>query len=87
MSLLTNEGHPYFNQMGAILILPMAVHNNESSMANILSFAEVDNIEGMHINMESPKEKVINVHIKDGKLFISKHMRGVFSKQILITQV
>ena len=38
-------------------------------MANILSFAEVSNIAVVHINMDTSKEKVINVHIEDGKFF------------------
>ena len=37
-------------------------------MANILSFVEVSNIAGVHINMDTYKEKLINVHIKDGKI-------------------
>ena len=35
-------------------------------MRNILSFEEVANITGVNINMDTSKEKVINVHIKDG---------------------
>ena len=53
--MLTNGGHLYFNQMGDLLQFPMKVHINESSMANILPFAEVSNIEGVHINMEMSK--------------------------------
>ena len=37
-------------------------------MANILSFFDVANILGVHIKMETSKEKVINVHIKDIKI-------------------
>ena len=32
-------------------------------MANILSFAEVDNISEVHIKTDTSKEKIINVHI------------------------
>ena len=53
--------------MGDLLILPMTVHINESSMANILYFPEVVNITGVRIKMNTAKEKFINVHIKDGK--------------------
>ena len=62
--MLTNREHLYFNHMGELLLLIMQVHINESSMANILHFAEVSNIEGVHINMNTSKEKVMNVHIK-----------------------
>ena len=37
-------------------------------MANIFSFVDVANILGAHIKMETSKEKVINVHIKDRKI-------------------
>ena len=37
-------------------------------MDNILSFAEVTNIVGVHIKMYTSKGKEINVHIKYGKI-------------------
>ena len=66
--MLTNNGHLYFNQMGDLLLFPLKFHINESSMANILSFAEVSNIAGVHIKMDTSKEKLINVHIKNEKI-------------------
>ena len=66
--MLTNIGHLYFNQMGDLLLFPMKVHINESSMAKILYFSEFTNIAGVHIKMETSKEKVINVHTKDRKI-------------------
>ena len=66
--MLTNAGHLYFNQMGNLILFPMKVHTNESFMANILSFAEVANISGVHIKMDTSRRKLINVHIKDGKI-------------------
>ena len=62
----------------------MTVHINESSIYNILSFAEVSNIVGVHIKMDMYKGKLINVHIKDGKSFISKYVNVVFSKATLM---
>ena len=37
-------------------------------MSKVLPFAEVSNMAGVKINMDKSKEKVINVHIKDGKI-------------------
>ena len=68
--MLTNGGHLYLNQMGHLILLNMKVHTNESFMANILYFAEDANIAGVHINMDTSNEKLINVHIKHGKPFI-----------------
>ena len=42
-------------------------------MANILSFEEVANISGVHINMDTSKEKFINVHMQDRQ---SLHFRA-----------
>ena len=70
--MLINCGHIYFNQMGGIILLPMKVQINESYMANIVYFAEVANITLLHIKMDTSKEKVINVHIKDGKIVLFK---------------
>ena len=56
--------------MEDLLLFPMKFHINESFMANSLSFAEVVNIVGVHINMDTSNEKLINVHIKHGKPFI-----------------
>ena len=83
--LLTNSRHLSFNNMGVLLLFPMKVHINESSMVNILSFAEVANIAGVHIKMYMSKGKVINVHIEDGKSFNSKHVQRVFSTPTLMT--
>ena len=65
--MLTNRGHLYSNNMEGLLLLPMKVHINKSSISNTIYFAEVANIAGVHIKMETSKEKVINVHIKYGK--------------------
>ena len=51
--------------MGELLFLPMTVHMNESSMANILSFTEVSNIAGVHVKIDTSKGKVINFHMQD----------------------
>ena len=37
-------------------------------MENVPSFAEVSNIAGVYINMDTSKENVINVHIQDGRI-------------------
>ena len=48
-------------------------------MANILYFAEVANIVGVHIKMNTSKDFFISVHIKDGKLIHFKACaEGIF---------
>ena len=48
-------------------------------MANILFFADVAKISGVHINMDTSKGKVINVHIEVGKIIHFKSFaEGLF---------
>ena len=63
--MLTNGYHLSFDKIGEIIFLSMTVHINEPSVANILSFAEVSNIEGVHINMDTSNENIINGHMQD----------------------
>ena len=63
--MLENGGHISFNKMGDNVLFPIKVHINESSMASILSFEDIDNIAGVHIKMHTPKFKLVNVHIED----------------------
>ena len=85
--ILKNELHPFFNQMGELLILPNTVRINESSLANVLSFAEVANFAGVHNKIDTSKEKSHQCSHQRRKLFISKHMWRVFYTQDLITQI
>ena len=52
-------------------------------MANIHYFAEVANIAGVHIKMDTSKGKVINVHIEDGKII---HFKA-FAEGIVYTNL
>ena len=77
--MLTNGGHLCFNQTGELLLLPLTFHINESSMANIIYFAKGSSISGVHIKMDTSKEKVINVHTKCGKIINFKsYAEGIF---------
>ena len=82
--MLRNGGHIYFNNMGDLLLFLMKYNINESSMATILSCVEVTNIAGVHIKIYMSKEKVMNVHIEDGKSFTSKHVQRLISTPTLM---
>ena len=70
--------------MGEILLLEMTVHINESSMVNILYFAEFANIVGVHINMDTSKERVNNFCIKDKDIIhIKSYTEGLLKKKCL----
>ena len=65
--MLKNRGHLPYNYIGELLLLPTKFHKNESYMENTQYFSEASNIARVHINIDTSKEKVINVHIKDRK--------------------
>ena len=71
--MLTNGVCLSFNKTGELLFLPIEIHINESSTENIPSFAEVSNISGVHINIDTSKHKVINVHMQDRHII---HLRA-----------
>ena len=79
--MLTNGGHISFNNMRHLILLPMKVHINESSMEKILYFSDVANIAGVHIKTNKSKGKVINVHIKDRKIIHFKACSESLFKQ------
>ena len=81
--MFMNVGHLSFNSMGDLILLPMKFHINELSMVKTLYFAEVVNIVGVHIKMDKSKEKLINIHIKDGKIINFKECaEGIFYTNI-----
>ena len=83
--MLKNSGHLSFNQMRYLLLFPMKSPINESSMENILYFSDIANIAGFNINMDTSKEKLINVHIKDSKRIHFKVCVEGISTSISIT--
>ena len=56
-----NGGSKNFIHITLFKFLPMEVHLNPYSMANILSIKDVYSIPGLHISMDSRKEHVIIV--------------------------
>ena len=63
--MIANGGHLYFDQMVELFFFRMTFHINESYMGKKLSFLEVANIAGFHINMDTMKEKFTNIHMQD----------------------
>ena len=61
-----NQGRaPVFQSNRRTIFLDDDIPQSESSVANILSFVEVAYIAGVHINMDTSEEKVINIHMQD----------------------
>ena len=76
--MLKNRGHLPYNYIGELLLLPTKFHKNESYMEKTQYFSEASNIARLHINIDTSKEKVINVHIKDRTFIHFKACAEVF---------
>ena len=65
LTVYTNGGSNTFTQLEPFKFLPMEVHLNPNSMANILAIKYVSSIPGVHISMDSSKERVIILEYKN----------------------
>lgn len=59
LTLTTNGGAKSFTQMGVLKLLPLAVHYNGDSIANILSLKDVADLEGCSITMDTTKSYIL----------------------------
>ena len=62
----TNGGQQVFSKIGRLKFLPLTVHVNESSMANILSLKDVTNIDGVRVTMDTDISRSILVQLSSG---------------------
>ena len=69
LKIHTNGGALAFTKLGILKFLPLSVHVNESSMANILAVSDVAAIDGVRLTMDSEQEKSISVHLPDGMVY------------------
>ena len=59
--IITNGGSKYYDSMVSLNILPMEVHSNNDSMANIFLLKYVASIAGVKITMDKIKESSVTV--------------------------
>ena len=70
LQIHTNGGVQNFYQIGVLKFLPIKVHVNEKSMANILSLKDVARLEEVRVTMDSKKERSISVHLSSGLTYV-----------------
>ena len=63
ITAVTNGGSEHFKQNADLKLLPMNVHFNSNSIANILSLSDIANLEGARLTMDSSVERAINLHV------------------------
>ena len=67
LKIYTNGGELKYDKVVDFIYLPMEVHYNEGSIANVLSLKDITNIPGVHVTMDTLKEKAMLVHLLEGK--------------------
>ena len=72
----TNGGLISFDKKSALKLLPMKVHFNKNSMANILSFKEVADILGVRITPDTKQERLVIVYLGNGRTFRFKDCKS-----------
>ena len=65
LTVYTNGGSKKFTQISPFKFLPMDVHLNQDSMANIIDIKNVVSILGVHISMDSTKERAYFVEYQN----------------------
>eukprot|EP00957_Ditylum_brightwellii_P029029 2193201-Ditylum_brightwellii.AAC.1 len=54
--------------MADLKLFDMKVHFNENTMATVLSLSDVVSLDGVHLTMNTLKERAILVHLSDDKV-------------------
>ena len=65
ITVVTNGGSEKFQQQGTLKLLPLKVHFNDNSIANIISLSDIANMDGAKLTMDTSVECAINVHVGD----------------------
>ena len=65
LNIVTNGGSETFPYIATSKLLPVPVHFNPHSLANILSPSDVANIPGARLTMDTEIERAIVLHIND----------------------
>ena len=76
LKLHTNGGPAFFKQMAKLKLLPLNVHFNETSMATIISFSDVCDIDGIKVFFDSNMGIYFDVILPTGETFRFKRVNS-----------
>ena len=76
LTAYTNGGAQHYVKVADLIVFPIRVHFNENSMANILSFKTVANMEGTRITMDTRSGNSIHVFLSDGTKYEFKQYKN-----------
>ena len=78
ITVVTNGGSEKFQQQGTLKLLPLNVHFNNNSIANIISLSDIANMDGAKLTMDTSVERAINVHVGDLKIQFKECTDGLY---------
>ena len=78
VTVVTNGGARSFSKEATLNILPIRVHFNAESLANILSLSDVANLPGVRLTMDSEVERAIVLHLHDNKIKFRECSDGLY---------
>jgi hypothetical protein len=78
LTVHTNGGSQFFNRMGMLMVMPIPVHFNPDSMANILSMKDVVSLPGVTVTMDSSKERALLVSFGTSELKFTECSEGLY---------
>ena len=64
LTIYTNGGSQHYEKKAKMMLFPLKVHFNSESMAKILAFSDVANMDGVYITMDTRKERSMIVHFE-----------------------
>ena len=76
LTVCTNGGAQHYVQMADLIVFPIKVHFKKNSMANILSFWSVANMEGTRITMDTQFGNSIHVLLANGNKYEFKQYKN-----------
>ena len=79
LHLLTNGGYSDYNQIGHCDLFDVDVHYNPNSIANVLSFDKISDMNDVHVTVDTSVDKSLVVHIGADKILILFHAAMAFT--------
>ena len=78
ITVITNGGSEVFRKHGTLNLLPLKVHFNAESLANIVSLSDIANLEGARLTMDTNVARAINLHINGVTLQFKECSDGLY---------
>jgi len=75
----TNGGPKTFENEANLILLPLKVYYNESSLSTILSMKDMANIPGTWITLDTDIDRAMIVHLSNGVILrFAEHTSGLY---------